>query len=255
MLPGRGRALCGRGLSSRLGAARRSCSQPACPAHRPPCSKQRARPWPRPASRAGRGRLQRAMKAGGTSSLGVCLVCGLASQPPSLIAGERSSFAFKESNHCSCYEAKMWKAFVDFVLKESSVPFHTSLSHCVTFSVLSFFFFSLEHMAQWNDKYSSPHLARRVLPHEARLWKMLCPLRSGPTSAPPRVSLLRVNHISKENLRSECLWLSRPRCVILGLHLIQDLELRPRWWLTSNIFFRLCVAPVSVLLRLLPSVF
>lgn len=140
MLPGRGRALCGHGLSSRLGAARRSCSQPTCPAHRPPCSKQRARPRPRPASRAGRGRLQRAMKAGGTSSLGVCLVCGLASQPPSLIAGERSSFAFKESNHCSCYEAKMWKAFVDFVLKESSVPFHTSLSHCVTFSVLSFFF-------------------------------------------------------------------------------------------------------------------
>ena len=86
-------------------------------------------------------RLQRQVSPGRTSRLRVCLVCGLASPLLSLIADKRKSFEFKESNHCSCYEATIWKAFVDFLLKESSVPFHTSLLHWVTFSVLSFFFF------------------------------------------------------------------------------------------------------------------
>lgn len=67
------------------------------------------------------------MKPGWTSRLRACLVCGLTSQLPSLIAHKRKSFQFKESNHCSCYEATVWKAFVDCVLKDSSVPFHTSL--------------------------------------------------------------------------------------------------------------------------------
>lgn len=45
------------------------------------------------------------MKPGWTLRLRACLVCGLTSQLPPLIAYKRKSFEFKESNHCSCYEA------------------------------------------------------------------------------------------------------------------------------------------------------
>lgn len=123
------------------------------------------------------------MKPRWTSRLSVCLVCGLASQLPSLIAYKRKSFEFKESNHCSCFEATIWKAFVDSLLKDSPVPFHTSLSHCVTFSVLSFFFFFfLNPSSTCLSKITSivvHHLARLVLPEtKLGLWKMLCILYS-----------------------------------------------------------------------------
>lgn len=115
----------------------------------------------------------------------VCLVCGLTSQFLSLIAYKRKSFEFKESNHCSCYEATVWKAFVDCLLKDSSVPFHTSLSHCVTFSLLSFFFYPSSTCHSKIISIAVHHLVRLILPEtKVGLWRMLSMLRScSPTSA------------------------------------------------------------------------
>lgn len=155
MLPCRGRALPGRVWPADMGQE----SSPPSPPHHPHPHWREAQFFQ--ACLEGRGRQELpswlqvtrlaavrghvGMKPGWTSRLRACLVCGLTSQLPSLRAHKRKSFQFKESNHCSCYEATVWKAFVDCVLKDSSVPFHTSLSHCVTFSVLAFFLILLAH--------------------------------------------------------------------------------------------------------------
>lgn len=156
MLPRSGRPLCGRGLTSSSGSGRRTRRGRDTAA---PTALLGSR-GPGPAPQHLVNTLDCPSPDGGGARVDLrprCLVCGLASQLLSLITDKTKSFEFKESNHCSCYEATIWKASVDFLLKESSVPFHTSLSHCVTFSVLSFFFFSsLEHMPQSNYKYSSP---------------------------------------------------------------------------------------------------
>lgn len=140
-----------------------------------------------------------------TLRLRVCLVCGLASQLPSLIAYKRKSFEFKESNHCSCYEATIWKAFVDCLLKDSSVPFHTSLSHCVTFSVLSFFFFILlahatvklqvQQSTIWQDSFSlkwSRGCGRRSVFYVSAFLHLYHSV----------LSLLLVNQILRKNLQN-----------------------------------------------------
>lgn len=146
MLPCGSCALRGRGLTCRFGSGKHPPHPPTAGTAQlcMPClegSRGQGLPPRRQVTRLDAVYGPVGMKPGWTSSLRARLVCGLTSQLPSLIAYKRKSFEFKESNHCSCYEATVWKAFVDCLLKASSVPFHTSLSHCVTFSVLAFFFF------------------------------------------------------------------------------------------------------------------
>lgn len=106
MLPCSGCPLCGCGLPSRSGSGRHSCS------HRHTAaltallgSRGRGPPPQLQVNMLDVVRLQMEVRPGWTSRLRVCLVCGLASQLLSLIADKRKSFEFKESNHCSCYEA------------------------------------------------------------------------------------------------------------------------------------------------------
>ena len=164
-------------------------------------------PPPRSRWSSGRGPSPVEMRPGGTSGLLVCSVCGLA-----LITDERPSFEWKESNHCSGYEATIWKSFgrlfffFFFCWKEALYLFIQAFRTGWHFQCFHFFFFNPPSAC--HSKITSiavHHLARLLLPAIKPGMRKRLFVFHVPASLPLFgfvLFLLPVNQILKKNLQN-----------------------------------------------------